>query len=71
MPARRGFATIAFGMSADAKRTCAEKNAYPTHALAAATARDQMRNGGPPLRVYRCPVCGKYHLTKQVDERGV
>jgi len=51
----------------DAKK-CASKQAFDTPTAATREAIQKMmrsREKAPPLRVYECPVCGKFHLTKR------
>lgn len=52
---------------------CPEKAAYPSQRKAMDHARRRMRdNRTLELRAYRCPECGKWHLTHVPDrhERG-
>ena len=48
------------------KLPCHSKRKYKTEGDAAVSASRAMHNGRASyLRVYRCPHCGNYHLTKQ------
>lgn len=50
-----------------AARACAAKQPFDTEAAAMKEAIQKMmriREKAPKLRVYRCPVCEKFHLTK-------
>ena len=42
---------------------CHEKQAYRTKAIACQH-RAESRKHGVELYVYKCPTCGKWHLTK-------
>lgn len=46
---------------------CQEKHQYPSYRKAheAAVLRRKINPIVPELRVYRCNVCGKFHLTSQ------
>lgn len=46
-----------------ARRMCTRKVRYPTAEAAAMGASYCMNNGSPDLAVYRCPLCGGWHLT--------
>lgn len=43
-----------------------KKVPHATQAEARRVAADLEERRGYPLRVYRCPDCARYHLTKQV-----
>lgn len=43
--------------------SCGRKNRYRTERDALSTALRAMRRGAPPLWVYRCSLCGGWHLT--------
>jgi hypothetical protein len=47
---------------------CGGKNAYPTRREAETVAREQelLNHDGLKIGVYRCPRCGKWHLTSHV-----
>lgn len=46
---------------------CTGKHAYPTNAAALSAAAGRCAHGARMLRIYRCPACGKYHLTSRAD----
>ena len=46
-------------------KMCAGKRFYKTANLAARAAAGRRSVDGVFLRVYQCPVCGGFHLTKQ------
>lgn len=56
----------------DAKN-CAAKTAFDSETVALREAIRRMARSGPlkspKLRVYRCAVCGKFHLTKRFHNR--
>lgn len=47
--------------------TCVRKQVYKSesHALVVASLRLRDEYGPTQLRVYKCPDCGKWHLTKR------
>lgn len=48
-------------------RMCTGKRAYPTHNDALGAAAGRCAHGAQMLRIYRCPACGKFHLTSRPD----
>lgn len=48
--------------------TCDRKLRYKSRIYAMCVAIHRVHEGSPPLRVYRCPQCGKWHLTKRVPD---
>jgi hypothetical protein len=60
-----------FGSPADWQRSlnrmCRDKVAFPKAVRAEASARKIVEVGGPPMRAYSCPSCGKWHLTTQPE----
>lgn len=56
-----------------AARVCAAKQPFETETSAKREAIQKMmrsRDKAPKLRVYHCPICGKFHLTKQEPPRN-
>jgi len=54
---------------AQAKRDaamCFQKSRYPTKDVARGYANKAESARGDKLRIYFCPICSGYHLTKQV-----
>lgn len=54
------------------RRNCERKRGYPLEVKAkvAALARMNSRHAAaPPLRVYLCPLCNKWHLTSKKAKR--
>lgn len=51
-------------MSAEQQETCGKRH-YPTEREAIRSALYASRKTGTPLRVYRCGICGGWHLTKR------
>jgi hypothetical protein len=55
-----------------AAKVCASKQPFDTDTAAKRQAIQRMmrsRDKAPALRVYSCPICGKFHLTKQKHPR--
>lgn len=42
------------------------KRSYDTYTKAIRAAIGSSKTYGKPLRIYRCPSCGRYHLTSKV-----
>ena len=59
--ARRHRSASLYGLAG--VRQCAKKNRYPTMETAEMVAERRTMTSGMPLRVYRCPCCGGYHIT--------
>lgn len=52
-------------------RMCSSKNvAIARRPLARRRARDLGKRYGCAFRIYKCPVCGFYHVTKQEAAHG-
>lgn len=49
----------------DQSDTQCQKRGYPTQAAAIGVGLRASRKTGAALRVYRCPACGAWHLTKR------
>lgn len=48
-----------------ARKACGRKRRYPDRMSAESRAQQyEVRFDAPPLRAYRCPYCGGWHLTK-------
>jgi len=50
------------------KKTCIDKKAYITELEALHWAIHDSRKYGGSMKPYKCPYCGRYHLTSQVDK---
>ena len=48
---------------------CGKKKGYKTQGEALQNAAYQTRKHSPYLRTYKCPYCGKYHITHQRLEK--
>jgi hypothetical protein len=48
----------------DLEAMCTTKRAYRTEQHARGVAREARRKRGVELRVYQCPACGEWHITK-------
>lgn len=48
----------------DLESMCTTKKAYPTERKARAVAHEARQLRGDDLRVYGCPACGQWHITK-------
>lgn len=55
-------------MQVDADRPCRRKRQYGTKTVALQEANRQGARYGMPLRVYRCPTCHEWHLTKRLEK---
>lgn len=56
-----------------AAKTCASKQGFETETAAMREAIQKMarhHDKAPPLRVYRCRVCQKFHLTSKPKKKG-
>lgn len=49
-------------------RSCAEKRRYPTHGDAISSALKNSQKFGTAYRIYKCEVCGGYHLTTHLEK---
>ena len=47
------------------KRMCKSKRRYRTESTAIKAAIGSSRSYGQPMRTYRCPICGGWHITSQ------
>ncbi|HYF28576.1 MAG TPA: hypothetical protein VD931_22745 [Baekduia sp.] len=52
----------------DKERGCLSKRAYYAEVEALVVASRRTAQGAPPLKTYRCPNCGLWHLTKRRDD---
>ncbi len=50
---------------------CRGKVAYPTERAALKSAQRCNTARGTELRVYECPICECWHLTKQIQQRSM
>jgi hypothetical protein len=56
-------------MSQEAKRRmCFDKKKYSTQTAAINATIGSSRSFGKPLRFYKCPLCGKWHISSSVRD---
>ena len=65
---QRHVASIELARTASKKRMCTKKNRYTTYDFALAVAAKACRRE-VLMRVYECPECAGFHLTKRPDRR--
>lgn len=49
------------------KAMCFSKRGYPTEKDARRAKLKREAKGAPSLRVYACPICGQFHITKEAQ----
>ena len=52
------------------KRMCESKKSFYSTQSAARAAANIRRSGGPVMRWYECPHCGKWHFTSQTVKQN-